>query len=290
MPKSAFLTLANKEGWVMDDDLVHEPLRQFGWEVENVPWDADVDWNAFDVVIIRSPWDYQQQIDKFLFVLQQIEGSSARLFNSLEIVRWNIDKKYLFEMQSAGIEIVPTLLVDSLTVGKLLKVFQHFQCDEIIIKPTIGANADDTFRINRQTDETTLTSICELFASRESLAQPFLKSIVTEGEFSLIYLDGKLSHSILKTAQQGDFRVQEEHGGGVVPITNPEPELITAAEKTINFLPETPLYARVDMVRTNNHTFALMELELIEPCLYFRFCEKAATDFANVINTGYKGS
>ncbi len=288
MLKSAFLTIANKEGWVMDDDLVHEPLRKLGWEVQDVPWDADKNWSDFDVVIIRSPWDYQQHIEKFLFVLQQIDNSSAKLLNSLEMVNWNIDKKYLFEMQSAGIEIVPTLLIDSLTSEKLQDIFQHFNTDEIIIKPTIGANADDTFRINKQTDVTKLFKICETFSNKEALTQPFLNSIITEGEFSLIFLDGKLSHSILKTVQSGDFRVQEEHGGGVIPLPNPEPELITAADKTINFLPETPVYARVDMVRTKNNTFALMEIELIEPCLYFRFGTDSSEEFAKVIDQRFR--
>lgn len=288
MPSCAFLTIANREGWFIDDDLVHAPLRHLGWEIEDVVWDADVDWNAYDVVVIRSPWDYQSDPERFFTVLQRIEHSSATLYNSLETVKWNIDKNYLFDLQDKGIEIVPTSRMDSPTPEDVRDIFQHFKADRIILKPAIGANADDTFRIHRETGEAELVEICTIFSTKTCLAQPFMQGVITEGEFSLIYFDGRLSHSIIKTVRKGDFRVQEEHGGGVIPLPNPESGLIAAADKSISVLSETPMYARVDLVRTEHNTFALMEIELIEPCLYFRFSEHSATNFAKVIDGRFR--
>jgi glutathione synthase/RimK-type ligase-like ATP-grasp enzyme len=287
MPKCAFLSIANTEGWFIDDDLVHEPLKEIGWEIVNVPWDQKVDWNTFDVVVIRSPWDYQDRPDQFIEVLIEIETSSAKLFNTLEIVKWNINKSYLFELEKKGVELVPTLRKNKLEVQDFSALFDTLRTDEIIVKPIVGANADDTFRIKkgRQVD---LAEIAGLFHNRECMIQPFMQNIVDEGEFSLMYFDGKLSHSILKTVGEGDFRVQEEHGGGVLSVENEEAELIAAADRAMAALDFTPMYARVDLVRTSENRFALMELEMIEPCLYFRFDPSSPGEFAKCIDHCYK--
>ncbi len=287
MKKCAFLTIENREGWFIDDHLVHEPLRALGWEVDDVVWHAEVDWNAYDMVVIRSPWDYQNSLDQFLTTLKRIESSSAILQNSLETVEWNVNKTYLFDLQSAGVEIVPTLHLKNINGDVVSDAIDQFGGDEIILKPTMGANADDTFRIGRGTDAAELQQICTLFQRKGCFAQPFIESILTEGEFSLMYFDGKLSHAIIKTVGENDFRVQEEHGGGVVPLPNPDSELVAAANRVMGALEETPMYARVDLVRTSQNSFALMELELIEPCLYFRFGEDSARDFAEIIDARF---
>ena len=97
MPRCAFLTIASQDGWFIDDELVHDPLRNLSWEITDVVWNAEVDWNTYDVVVIRSPWNYQQNLPEFLSVLRRIEASSAALHNSLDIVTWNVDKHYLFD-------------------------------------------------------------------------------------------------------------------------------------------------------------------------------------------------
>lgn len=287
MPRCAFLTIENTDGWFIDDELVHEPLRNLGWEITDVVWNTNVDWNSYDVVVIRSPWDYQQNVPQFLAVLQRIDDSSATLYNPLDMVRGNLDKEYLFDLQRCDIEIVPTLRLDTPAPKDVHHVFRHFDTEHLIFKPTTGANADDTYRVSRQTPESELTTMCEVFATKACLAQPFMHGITTEGEFSLIYIQGRFSHSIIKTPQQGDFRVQEEHGGGVIPLNQPEPELIVTGNRVMATLPAEPLYARVDLVRTQQGAFAVMELELVEPCLYFRFGAGSARAFAQAIADRY---
>lgn len=287
MPKCAFLSIANTEGWFIDDDLVHPHLEALGWEVKNIPWNQATEWDEFDLVLVRSPWDYQQHLKEFQKVLSQIQRSKAILLNSLELMQWNIHKGYLFELQEKGVELVPTIRFSSLEKEAIEQAFENLNSDQLIIKPLIGANADDTFWIRRDQAESWEKAL-SIFAEKEGMIQPFMHAIVEEGEFSLMYFQGSLSHTILKTVGEGDFRVQEEHGGGVIPIEKPEAELLEAADKAMKSLPETPFYARVDLVRTASNSFALMELELIEPCLYFRFDEKSPALFAEMLDQYWK--
>ena len=276
MPRCAFLTLENTEGWFVDDELVHEPLRELGWEVEDVPWTKPADWDTYDLVVIRSPWDYQQRSADFIEVLKQIDRSSASLWNSFETVQWNINKNYLIELRAKRVEIVPTVMLPRLAQGDLDRIGEAFGTQDLIVKPTIGANADATFWLPHQHPGS-------VFAAKPCFVQPFMANIVEEGEFSLMYFNRTLSHTILKTVAAGDFRVQEEHGGGVVAVEDPEPALVAAANKVMEQIAWKTLYARVDLVRTESGSFALMELELIEPCLYFRFGKDSAVAFAQAI-------
>ena len=284
MPNCAFLTIENTEGWFIDDDLAHGPLGGLGWSIQNVPWTIKKNWNEYDIVVLRSTWDYQSNIPQFINVLEEIETSSAVLFNSLQTVRWNIDKSYLLELQDRGIRIVPTATFENLEEKAILEAFEHFDVNEIIVKPIVGANADDTFRIKRSSDKTLIQSITKTFQSKQGFLQPFIQSVIQEGEFSVIFINGHISHVVLKTVGQGDFRVQEEHGGGVTAIQSPAQELISASQKVIQNVPFDTLYARVDLVRLPSNEFALMELELVEPALYFRFDAQSAERFAHAIN------
>ncbi|HLR26884.1 MAG TPA: hypothetical protein VK112_13545, partial [Fodinibius sp.] len=114
MRKCAFLSMDSLEDFECYDHLLFEPLAKRGWAATEISWrNKETDWDIFDTVIIRSPWDYQQDPEAFFKVLQQINDSSALLENSLETVRWNIDKTYLRDLEDHGIEIVPSLWPNS---------------------------------------------------------------------------------------------------------------------------------------------------------------------------------
>ncbi len=279
--------MSNTKGWFIDDDLVHRPLKALGYEVKNVPWDQPADWNAFDVVVIRSTWDYQDHLDRFMQVLHSIEASSAVLVNCFDIVNWNIQKDYLFDLEKKGVELVPTMKCQGVQKSYLERAFEQFETDEIIIKPILGANAYDTFSIHRK-DTALIKQIVPLFEKRRCMIQPFMQHIKDEGEYALTYLEGAYSHAVLKTVAPGDYRVQEEHGGGIQAIKSPEKLLLNAGNNVIHTLNRTPLYARVDLVRTPGNTFALMELELVEPSLYLRFDINAPGRFASSIDRYWK--
>lgn len=286
--RCAILSMDCLDNYHINDHLIEPHMTALGWHCELISWRAKhIDWSSFDAVIIRTPWDYQDDADAFLNVLEQIEASSAHLENSIDIVRWNIDKIYLKQLDQQGVSIVPTYWLDRLgdscfDAQQLDSMFKHFDSDQIVLKPRISANSDNTFRLYRHSANTMLGVLNNTFAQRDFMAQPFMDSVVDEGEYSLFYFNGHFSHAILKTPKQQDFRVQEEHGGQLTAI-KPEPALVQQANQCLEAIAkmhDMPLYARVDFVRHQNG-FALMEAELIEPSLYFNMDQLSAKRFAD---------
>lgn len=287
MKQCAFLTMDNLEEFECYDSLLYAPLATRGWKVTPVSWQqTNPDWNSYEVVVIRSPWDYQDDPQRFIQVLADIDSSSARLENPLDLVKWNIDKGYLRDLQNKEIGIVPSIFSNLFTPSLCRTFFDKLGSDEIVIKPTISANADDTFRLT--SDSPLIEKLETVFDNRDFLVQPFMKQIVEEGEYSLFYFGGEYSHAILKTPRQDDFRVQEEHGG-TLKLIEPEKQLLKLGQKTFSSLSPSPLYGRVDFVRADD-TFLLMELELIEPSLYFNMDpnspDRFAEAFVNWMNNG----
>ncbi len=282
MRRCAFLTAESLDGFVTDDELVRQPLLDRGWEMTFVPWSRPgVDWSRFEAVVIRSTWDYHRRLDEFLAALEAID-SGNRLANPLETVRWNVRKTYLRELEAGGLPVVPTAWVESPDVDRLRGLFDELGTDEIVVKPVVSASALHTFRVVRGLGRSELQGIADLFAGREMMAQPFLPAIVEEGEYSLFYFGGELSHTVLKSPKDQDFRVQEEHGG-LIRAVEPPAALPALARTILGTLPVQPLYARVDLVRVEDD-FALMELELVEPALYFRTAPGSASAFAAALD------
>ena len=148
MKRCAFLSMDSLEDFFSYDSMLFEPLKAVGWLAEEVSWrKTDVDWNDYDVVVIRTTWDYQDDVAGFMACLQRIEMSSAQLQNSLKIVEWNISKNYLRDLQNQGINIVPTLWFDSFSLPKLQAGFSYFDTPQIVLKPLVSANADHTYRL-----------------------------------------------------------------------------------------------------------------------------------------------
>ena len=281
MKRCAILTMDCLDDFEAYDHLLDKPLLELGWTTELVSWKAtNVNWNDFDVGLIRTPWDYQDDATKFLSVLQAIEDSSAVLENTIDIVKWNINKKYLQELEQKAVHIVPTVWQEHFDYERLLSCFDEFSTDQIVIKPCVSANADNTYWLTKDKAFDLQQEFSQVFAGRDFMIQPFMESVINEGEFSCFYFDGQYSHSILKTPKDNDFRVQEEHGGRLALI-EPEDKLLSQAQHAINQLSTTPMYARVDFVR-HGEQFAMMEAELIEPSLYFNMCEKSAPLFAEI--------
>ena len=269
-----------------DDHLAVAPLADLGWDVDFVSWrsnNKDVDWSVYNVVIIRSTWDYQDAPTEFKSVLRDI-ANLTRLENPLNIVEWNMSKQiYLPDLESKGVAVVPSLYSSAAITPALFEDWKkHFDTDEIIIKPVIGASAGHTYRWKDL--PTDLPIVFD--GSLSYMVQPFMKRIVEEGEFSLFFFGGELSHVTIKNPKKGDFRVQEEHGGTNILLQNPSKELLAAGEHALDMVGRTLLYARVDLVRTTSgkEEYLLMELELIEPSLYMRLDADAPKRFAQKID------
>ena len=273
----AFLSTDDLEEFFVWDNLLIAPFAHLGIRVDTISWHAkNVDWTIYSAVIVRSTWDYQDDPAAFMATLAEIENSGTHLVNPLTLMQWNVSKDYLQTLQNQGVEIIPSQFFQSADTALIDSHFASFETDELIIKPLISANSDNTFRLSkidvaRQTD--TLNST---FATTPCVIQPFLSSVVNEGEFSLFYFNGQYSHTIKKVPKQGDFRVQEEHGGQLYSV-QPDAKLLDTAANVLAQLPEPSLYARVDLLRNTTgegDSWQLMEVELIEPSLSFNMDEK----------------
>jgi hypothetical protein len=283
MKKCAILTMDCLDDFEAYDHLIDEPMLALGWQTEMVSWRAqNVNWDAYQAVIIRTPWDYQDDAQAFIDVLAQIEASTALLENSLATVKWNINKRYLLELEEQGVNIVPTLWPDNFDINALDEYFTHFDCQQLVIKPCVSANADNTFWLKKSNYRQQADVLASVFKQREFMVQPFIDSVIEEGEFSCFFFDGQYSHCILKTPKENDFRVQEEHGG-ILKSIEAEPQLMAQALDTVTKIGQLPLYARVDFVRSGEE-FALMEAELIEPSLYFNMDPSSAQRFAEAFD------
>lgn len=287
MLRCAFLSMDSLAGYETSDPLLVAPMAAASWQVETVSWrDPSADWNRFDAVVVRTPWDYQDDLAGFTATLDTIDASRARLANDRALMGWNLDKRYLRDLAARGVATVPTHWADTFDAANVADTYAAFNTGEIVIKPTVAAGARDTFRLTPAALEAALPTLMRLFADRPHMIQPFAPDILTEGEFSLFYFGGRYSHAIRKIPKPGDFRVQEEHGGILSALT-PDPALRAAADTAMNALDAPPLYARVDLVRWRTNP-VLIEFELVEPSLYLDHDPRAPQRFVDAFLDWYK--
>jgi hypothetical protein len=283
----AYLTMAEPGDFVTDYHLSIEPMAALGWRVEIVAWRSRIDWNVFDAVYICTPWDYPEYAAQFLNVLEKIDASRALLINDLALVRWTLEKTYLMDIEERGCKIVPSTWYEGFESVDPAEFFGEHHTGRVVIKPTVGANAKDTFVLTDPVDDARLQVLRETYRERAFLVQPFVENIQTEGEYSLFFFNGTYSHAILKTPRPGDFRVQEEHGADIRPV-QPTPALLETAATLFGVIEPQPTYGRGDWVRNDSGDYLLMELELIEPSLYLRTDSRAATRFARALDQRFQ--
>lgn len=234
-----------------------------GLVLETVRWSDDgVDWSRFDAALVLACWDYQDDHAAFLDRLAMIEAAGCAVFNSPELVRWNIRKIYLRELEERGVRIVPTLWPEAPTAGDIRAAFDVFGCDEVVLKRQVGAGARGQARYARATAPEAGPVL-----DRPGMIQPLVAGILSEGEYSFLYVDGVFSHALIKRPAAGDYRIQAAYGGRSEAIDPTDADL-TQTGAVLQALAEPPLYARVDMARGEDGRLMLMELEAIEPFLF----------------------
>lgn len=283
MKRCAFLTLDERGDFVIDDEHAIAPLSALGWQVSTLSWRQTAEpWDGFDAVVIRSTWDYWDDVPAFLEVLAQIDRQT-RLANPLSLVHWNLAKTYLRDLEGNGVGIVPTLWLEGLQGRTPADCAQRLGTDQLVVKPVIGANGQDAFRFSRNEDSARWGGISARFPGRACMVQPFMPNVLSEGEYSLFYFGGVFSHAILKVPAAGEFRSQEERGAEILPVV-PEAGLLQQGQRALAVVSPPPLYARIDMVRSADEDFRVLELELIEPSLYLRMDAEAPQHFAQAID------
>lgn len=276
-----FATCSQQPFIAPDDQPLADALRALGYQVEPEPWtDIDPDTHvAADPVVLRSTWDYHRVPTMFRAWLEAMADSGRLLLNPPEAARENVDKIYLQALHAAGIAIPHTRWLGRPDEDSLAAALREAGWRQAVVKPRIGATAHGTFLIG----EGAFPSEDELAPARASgaLVQEFIPEIRDRGELSLVFAAGQFSHAVVKHGQAGDFRVQQDFGGMVAPAT-PSAAVLAAAEAVMTHVPASCVYARVDIVESARGPL-LMEVELIEPELYFRIVPGAAERMARVI-------
>ncbi len=276
--KVALLTCSEWPELSEDDQLLVESFKNHDVEVNVIPWDSlNVDWSDFDLCIIRSTWNYHYSIDKFLNWLDAIDKKGVNLWNPSSIIRWNSNKSYLKELKNQGISVVPTVWIKKNSQVNLKQIMEENNFQEVVVKPIIGASAYNIWSSTKEEADQKQTDLDEMVSKTDMLIQPLVKEIQIEGEWSFVFIGGKYSHSILKKPKEDDFRVQRRYGG-TSEKGNPSQDLIKQAEKIAQLIEGEPLYARVDAVNIGGK-LTLMELELIEPALFFSLDPGSAIKF-----------
>ena len=271
---------ANEADWYTrqvhaEDGLVMQALERQGLRVTRRDWaDPAHDWQDTRSVLFRTTWDYFHRFGEFSPWLDQV-SRNARLFNEAALIRWNLDKHYLGDLARAGVNVVPTAYVERGDPRSLAHVVAETGWDELILKPAISGAARHTYRFSADEAAVHECTFGELVEQEAMMLQPFQHQVLEQGETSLMVLDGHVTHAIRKTPKSGDFRVQDDWGGTVHPHV-PSAEETAFAEAAVRAVPFDVLYARVDAIRDNSGRLAIMELEMIEPELFFRFAPAAA--------------
>lgn len=261
------------------DQLLREAVERRGRPVVPVVWGGPVDRGAS--VVLRATWDYVDDPERFRGWLDHLDQQGATVVNPTRTVRWNLHKRYLADLEARGVPIVPTRLLARSSPVTLADVRRATGWADVVVKPAIGATARLTVHEAREGQEATAAHLAALLADEDVLVQPFVASVVTEGEVSVMAAAGTPTHAVRKRAKAGDWRVQVNFGGTDERIDLDE-ELDVAARHVLGALDDVPSYARIDLVR-HEGTLRLIELELIEPDLFLDHAPAVAEVLAGVL-------
>lgn len=266
-----------------EDNILSDILDKMSIDYSFEVWsDSSVDWNQYDVLLLKSPWDYFDYYQEFLDWCIKIKSFGIPVFNAIEIVLWNANKSYLLELQKLGLGIVPTIFFERGSFDELKKyLVAADQSNKYVIKPAISGGSKNTLRFNAEEFDSIEPTLEGWLASESYLLQPFLPEISIVGEYSYIFFNGEFSHAVLKKAVAGEFRVQHFFGGSIHSI-NPDRQELEIIQTYIDKFAADTLYARVDGIWRGSD-FLLMELELIEPYLFLFSHPKAEENYARAI-------
>jgi glutathione synthase/RimK-type ligase-like ATP-grasp enzyme len=280
VPRIGFVTCARWPGISASDALAARALQARGVAVVPVPWNAPgPDPARLDALVLRSNWDYHHDPAAFTAWLDGLERAGRRVWNPPALVRWNLAKRYLIELAAAGLPTVET--AELTTPDALPALLARRGWRTAVVKPLISASAHDTVRVEAGGVDGVVAALRAGELRTPAIVQPFVEEIVTAGEWSLVFLEGALSHAALKHPAPGDFRVQG-YFGGRVEAREPPAGVAAVAARVVAALPARPLYARIDGVERAGG-FTVMEVEVNEPALFFDLAPAAAERFADAI-------
>ena len=279
--KIALLTCQNLPNLNLSDQQLIPTLAKHNIIATAAIWDdKSINWTLFDYLLFRNTWDYYEKENQFNTWLNHIQSLGIKTLNAIEIIQKNKHKFYLRDFYNQGITILPTVFIEKTTTLNLAQIIpSHWK--KAVIKPAFSAGSFQTQLFEVSQIEQINLQYQSIAQEKELLLQEYMPQIVTQGETSFIFFNKQFSHCVNKKPNEGDFRIQVQYGGKYTLI-HPSQDLINQAQKIVNTFPDKLLYARVDGIIINNQLH-LMEVECIEPDLYFNLSENSQTNFVNAL-------
>lgn len=260
-----------------DAEPLVEALAAAGLEAGFLAWDdPDVDWSRARLTLLRSTWNYPQFPKEFM----EWTAKAARLsdlWNPLEVVQWNVHKRYLLKLEEAGIPVAPTELVEQGSNRPLHAILDQRGWNQVVVKPAISAASYRTLKIGPGQTDLGEQHLRELAADGDALVQLYLPSVEGHGERALVWIDGDVTHAVRKTPR---FSGEDESVSDAMEISDAE---LALAGRAVAAIDAKPLYARIDMAPGPDGEPVVMEVELIEPSLFFPQCPAALSRLVSAI-------
>ena len=254
-------------------------LAQEGIEADATPWTDHAEdaagLAAYPLVLPLIVWGYHRDHARWIAATSLWAEAGVRIANPASVLGWNSDKSYLRRLADKGVPIAPTVWATAPTQADVDAAFAHFGTDQLVVKPTVSAGAYRTLRLS---PGQTMTDA----PPGPAMIQPYLPTIETEGETSLLFFGGRLSHAVNKRPVPGEFRIQVQFGGDYQTVTPPA-ACAALAEQVLAAIDEPLLYARIDMAPDADGYWLLMEAELIEPDFYLNNDPTKGAGFAKAV-------
>lgn len=255
-------------------------LARDGIVTTPTPWTAHVEHGdalrAYPLILPLLAWGYHTDHARWLQACRTWDAAGLPLANPAGVLAWNSDKRYLDRLARQGIAIPPTIWTEAVTRHDVDRAFDATGADRLIVKPTVSGGAWKTLRLRRG------EALADAPAGAAML-QPYLPTIETEGETSMLFFDGRLSHVVNKRPASGEFRIQVQYGGVYTAVPAPPAGALALAERTLAAIDAPLLYARIDAVPARDGRWLLMEAELIEPDFYLGADPRAGAGFAQAV-------
>jgi glutathione synthase/RimK-type ligase-like ATP-grasp enzyme len=280
--KSIALVTYSQYPKLTDSDCLIAPLiLAKNIDVQAVPWDNPaINWQNYDLIVVRSCWNYQHHYAEFMRWLDLLDTQRCRVFNTTTDIRWNSDKLYLQDLAKKDIPIVPTIYLDGHQPIDLENIWFSSNWEQIVIKPSIGASAYLVSLFTKKEISQAKKHLNKIFSDSNAIIQPFV-SLIKEGEWSIVFIDNEYCHAVRKIPQKGEFRTNFRYHSHIECADLPN-IVKTQVIEIYRKLGKDLLYARMDIVLSGSEVM-VMELELIEPYLFFDYYPGNAAKFAHAI-------
>lgn len=250
-------------------------------EVATPAWtDPSVNWAGFDLVVVRTTWDYTQRRDQFVDWADHV-GQSTQLVNPPDVLRWNGHKSYLLELEDRGAPVIPTAWLGGGDTVELAELMRVREWSQVVLKPAVGSGGRGLVRVDEGDDPAVGQRYLDVLAATgDAMVQPYIDAVRTSGEVSVIVAEGKATHAVRKRPSEGEYRVHE-HRGGHNEVIDADSDTIALAEWIVESAGDDLALARVDLIEDEVGSVQLAELELIEPDLYLAGVDAAVATIAD---------